>query len=52
MLCRSVQLGVRGGSRETVGQLGAGWRRLASGEARTVRAIPVEGSGLRARLGG
>ena len=51
-LCRPVQLGVRRGGRELVGRLGAGWRRLANGEVRTVRAVPVEGSGLRARFGG
>lgn len=33
---------------------GAGWMRLASGEAKTatVRAIPVETGGVRARLSG
>ncbi|CAI8014718.1 Growth hormone-inducible transmembrane protein [Geodia barretti] len=48
-LCRPAQLGVGRGGREMVGRL---WRRLASGEVRTVRAVPVEGSGLRARFGG
>ena len=53
-LCRPVQQCV-GGGREMAGRLaarGAGWKRLASGEVRTVRAIPVEGGGVRARLSG
>ena len=48
-LCRPAQLGVGRGGREMVGRLGAGWRRMASGEVRTVRAVPVE---LRSRFGG
>ena len=45
----------RAGQRvSAVGESAGAWwgKRLASGEVRTVRAIPVEGGGLRARLSG
>ena len=50
-LCRPVQL-CPGGSRVAVGRVSSNWRRFVSGEAKTVRAIPVESGGLRARLSG
>ena len=53
-LCRPAQLVFRGNgvSVERVAARGGSWRRLVSGEAKTVRAIPVEGGGVRARLSG
>lgn len=53
-LCRPVQLVARGNRVcvECVATRGVGWRRLVSGEAKTIRAIPVESGGVRARLSG
>ena len=56
-LCRPVQLHLCGGKvclpLGRVTARGASWKRLVSGEARTVRAIPVENvGGIRARLRG
>ena len=54
-LCRPVHLHLCGG-KVPLGRVtarGASWKRLVSGEARTVRAIPVENvGGIRARLRG
>lgn len=48
-LCRPMQLSVSGGR---VSVRGACWKRLVSGEAKTVRAIPIESGGLRSRFSG
>ena len=55
LLCRPAQLSLGGCGRASLGRAvvrDAGWRRLASGEARAVRAIPVETGGVRAKLSG
>lgn len=49
LVCQPVQL-YTGMSREAVGRVavrGAAWKRLASDQARTVRAVPMEGVGSR-----
>lgn len=53
-LCRPVRLRLGGGSvsLRRVAVQDAGWKRLVSGETRTVRAIPVETGGVRGRLSG
>ena len=52
-LCRPINLYT--GNTVCVGRVavrGNSWKRLVSGEAKAVRAIPVESGGIRARLSG
>lgn len=53
-LCGPVQLSISCSRVSTRGAVarGACWKRLMSGETRTVRAIPIETGGVRGRLSG
>ena len=51
-LCRPINLCVGNTVSRRVAVRGTNWKRLVSGEAKTVRAIPVESGGIRARLSG